>query len=137
MLPTSSLGAEEPHLFLDAEDNLDIAVGRILCPQVGKDGQDDRDPGLVVRSEHGFTVAVNDALAEDRRHSLGGTDGIHVGAEQNDGSGGVSRHPDNDVARVAAGLRGRIVDQRFQSQLPESCHQIAGHRSFPAGGAVQ
>ena len=112
------LGAEEPHLLLNGEHDLDTAVGDFLVLQLGQDGQNDRNPGLVVRSENGLTVAVDHAVADDRHHSLRGADGIHVGAEQDGGSGGVPRHADNDVARIAAGQRGRTIDRRRPRPVP-------------------
>ena len=58
------LGAEEPHLLLDAENDLDTAVGGDPRPATRQDGQNDRDPGLVVRPEDGLAVAVYHAVAD-------------------------------------------------------------------------
>ena len=112
-------------------------MGGVFGEQLRQCRQDHGDPRLVVRPEDGLAVAGDDAVPEDGNHPLGGIDGVHVGAEHDGGSGGVARNADDDVSRVAAAQRGRIVDRRRQAEFVEPLDQILGHHRLPAGGAVQ
>jgi hypothetical protein len=130
-------GAEEPHLLLDGENHHDRPMREGAVLQPGKDTEDDCNPGLVVRPENGFVVAVDHAVPDNRDHPLRGADRIHMGAEQNGGPGSVPRQPGDHVARVAPRTGSRVIHGRIHPQLPEPANQIFGHQPFPAGRAVQ
>ena len=100
-------------LLVRREAHRDAAVGQPPLHQALADGQDLRDPGLVVRAEQGRPVGGDEGVAEAGHEvrELRGTEHQSAVAEQDPPAVIVRVHPGPDV--FAAEIRGR-VDVRDQ-----------------------
>ena len=128
---------EQPHLLLDGKSGHNRPMRNASFFQIGQHSENDRDPGLVVRPEDGFPVAVDHTLPDDRNHPFCGADRIHVRTEKDGGPVGIAGHAHDQVSRIRTRLGRRAVRHRVETQLVEPRDQVAGHRPLPAGRAVQ
>ncbi len=130
------LRPDQPDLLADGEDDLQRSMRNALLTHHFQGFDDFSNPSFVVGAENGVAGAGENAVAQDRPNAGGRLDGIHVRRKQQrlPAPAGVGKAGDQ-VAAVAAGRGGRLIDLHLGAQLPEASGQIAGDFPLLPGGA--